>query len=312
MTVRRTARRGAASRLPPVAEAVSADGTRLPLRGLPGDPGSPVVVILPAMGVSARFYLPLVRALHGAGLGAVTTDLRGHGESTPPVSRGSRFGYREMAGADLTAVFAAVADRFPSAPVVVLGHSLGGQLALLHLARHYPAASGGPRISGVILVASGSAWHGGFAGWHGPRNLVVSQLFGLTARVIGYWPGDLLGFGGRQSRGVMRDWARQARTGRYLLPGGGDYESALRALRLPVLAIDVEGDDLAPPGAVSHLCGKIPNARLRRRSYARADADGRYLGHFRWVRYHQGLVPVLSEWIGQLSSPVEGLTESGT
>jgi predicted alpha/beta hydrolase len=311
MTGRRTTRRIAASRLPSIAEVISADGTRLPLRGLCGDPGSPVVVILPAMGVSARFYVPLVRAMHGAGLSAVTTDLRGQGESTPPVSRNSGFGYREIVEADLTTVFAAIADRFPAAPVVVLGHSLGGQLALLHLARHYPAADG-PRISGVILLASGSAWHGGFAGWRGPRNLIFSQLFALTARVIGYWPGDVLGFGGRQSRGVMRDWARQARTGRYLLSDGSDYDSALRTLRMPVLAVDVEGDDLAPPGAVSHLCTKVPNARLSRHSYARADADGRCLGHFRWVRYHQGLVPVLNAWIGQLPSPVEGLTESGT
>lgn len=306
MTSRRTMRRTATSRLPLVAEVTSADGTRLTLRGLAANLISPVVVILPAMGADARFYVPVVRALHGAGLSVVTTDLRGHGECVPAVTRKSRFGYREIVEADLDAVFSAVACRFPAAPMVALGHSLGGQLVLLHLARRGTAAAGGSRVSAVILLASGSAWHGGFAGWRSPRNLICSQLFALTALMVGYWPGDLLGFGGRESRGVMRDWARQVRTGRYQLRDGTDYELALRELRLPVLAVDVEGDDLAPPAAVSHLCAKIPNARVTRRCYNRADADGNHLGHFRWVRYHQELVSMISAWIGQLPSSVEG------
>lgn len=311
MTVRRAKRRTTASRLPLIAEVASTDGTRLTLRGLRANPSSPVIVILPAMGAEARFYVPVVRALHRAGLSVVTTDLRGHGECLPPVTRSSRFGYREIVESDLAAVFAAVACRFPAAPVVALGHSLGGQLVLLHLARRYAVADD-PGICGVILLAAGSAWHRGFEGWRSPRNLICSQLFALTAGLVGYWPGDRLGFGGQESRGVMRDWARQVRTGRYRLSGATDYESALREVHLPVLVVDVEDDDLAPPGAVSHLCAKIPNARIIRRCYARADADGNHLGHFRWVRYHQGLVPMLNAWIGQLPASVEGLGESGS
>lgn len=311
MTGRRAKRRTTPSRLPLIAEVTSTDGTRLTLRGLRANPSSPVIVILPAMGAEARFYLPVVRALHRIGLSVVATDLRGHGECGPLVTRSSRFGYREIVEDDLTAVFAAVASRFPGAPVVPLGHSLGGQLVLLYLARQY-AVAGDPGVQGVILLASGSAWHGGFAGWRSPRNLISSQLFALTALVVGYWPGDKVGFGGRQSRGMMRDWARQVRTGQYRLATATDYEAALRNVHLPVLAVDVEDDDLAPPGAVSHLCAKIPNAQLIRRYYARADADGKYLGHFRWVRYHQGLVPVLSAWIRQHTISAEGLDDCGS
>jgi predicted alpha/beta hydrolase len=280
------------NRLPRLDEIATGDST-LTLRGLRAEPDdAPAILIVPAMGTASWFYVPLARALNAAGLTALTVDWRGHGESTPKVSRASVFGYREIVDDDLTAVVASAGRLFPSAPLVILGHSLGGQLSLLHLARHRPD------VRAVVLVASGSAYHGGFGGLIGLRNLVCAQAFALSARVLGYWPGHRVGFGGRESRGVMRDWAHQVRTGRYEPAGDPfDYETALGEVRVPILAVDVEGDTLAPPRTVSHLLGKLPGARVTRWSYTRSAAGGKPLDHFRWVRYQQGLVPEMTAWI---------------
>ncbi|MFC5720556.1 MFS transporter [Streptomyces gamaensis] len=274
-----------------LAEVCGPDGARFVLRALrQAEAAAPVVVLLPAMGTPARFYLPFVRQLHERGLTVVTADLRGHGESTPAVRRGVCFGYREMAEWDVTAVLSAVRSALPRAPLVVLGHSLGGHLALLHAAAH------GPRPDGLVLVGTGSSWYRGCGGLSGLRNLVLLQLCALGARALGYWPGRRFGFGGTEAAGVLRDCARQARRDGFRLLGSTvDYERALRELDLPVLAVSVEGDRMFPRRASEHLLGKIPRAALTRRHYARADAEGRRLDHFRWV--HSGAV--LAEWVAQ-------------
>ncbi|MFE9358453.1 alpha/beta hydrolase family protein [Streptomyces olivaceoviridis] len=286
-------------RLPLLGDITTPDGARLTVRvqGRDDDSGAPVVVLLPAMGMSARNYLPLVRALHRQGMTVVTTDLRGQGESVPVPARGVRFGYREIVEHDIGAVLDVVDAAYPTAPRLLLGHSLGGQLGLVHCGLFQP-----PHLDGVVLVASGSAWYRAL-GRNGARWLVRGQLSAAGAGMLGYWPGDRFGFGGRQPARLMRDWARQMRTGRYTVPGArADYERALRAVTLPVLAVDVENDTLAPPTAVDHLCAKMPAARIDRLHYTSADADHRPLDHFRWIRHHGGLVERIGAWAAQVTT----------
>ena len=96
-----------------------------------------------------RYYEPVLRALWAAGLNAAVFDLRGNGESSVTASRVIDFGYNEILTRDFPRAIDEAAKLFPSCPVFILGHSLGGQLACLY------AASAGARIAGVILVASG-------------------------------------------------------------------------------------------------------------------------------------------------------------
>ncbi|MEU0407805.1 alpha/beta fold hydrolase [Streptomyces griseorubiginosus] len=251
-----------------------------------------MALVVPAMGVRARFYAPFARGLHRGGLNVAITDLRGQGESIPVARRGVAHGYREMVDDDLPAVVRALSAVFPGSPVVPVGHSLGGQLALLS------SATGLPGVPAVVLTAAGSVWWRGFGSVYGLRNLVGSQLFAALATVIGYWPGERLGFGGTQTTAVMRDWARQGRTGRYTLRGSDtDYEAALARLKLPVLAVGVDNDTLAPPSATDHLLRKITSAPVSRWHYTEALAGGRRLDHFRWVRHSDGMSAYITDWI---------------
>ncbi|MFE7594220.1 alpha/beta fold hydrolase [Kitasatospora sp. NPDC057512] len=280
-------------RFPVIAEIAAPDGARITVRALARpEPAAPVVVVLPAMGTAARHYTPLVRALHAAGLSVATCDLRGHGESRPVPRHGVAFGFRELVEQDFGAVLDAVAGAFPGAPRLLLGHSLGGQLGLVHCGVFRP------RLAGAVLVASGSAWYRTFGVRAGLRRLALSQFSIVASAVVGHWPGERFGFGGRESPRLMRDWARQMRTGRYRVRGAvTDYERALARVDLPVLAVDVQGDELAPPRAVDHLCAKLPSARVERWSYTAERADGRALDHFRWIRHNRGLVERIAPWM---------------
>ncbi|WP_433392341.1 alpha/beta hydrolase family protein [Micromonospora sp. KLBMP9576] len=259
-------------------EYVEVDGARLGLQVYPEPDGvadAPVVLIVPAMGVRARYYRPFAGALRAAGLAVAVADLRGTGESTPRPSRSCRYGYPELA-ADVGATLAALKARRDGRRTLLLGHSLGGQAALLHLALH-----DGHDVDGLALVAVGVPWWRVFPGPRGYGVLPYSQAIAGMTRLLGVWPG--WGFGGRQARGVIRDWAYTARTGRFPHLHTVDAEAAVRTLRTPVLAVSVDDDQYTPHETVDHLCAKLGVAPVERERYTPAQAGAR-MDHFTWVR----------------------------
>ncbi|PWR15539.1 alpha/beta hydrolase [Micromonospora sicca] len=259
-------------------EFIDVDGARIGVQTYPdpdGEPDAPVVLIWPAMGVRARYYRPFAAALRAAGLGVVVADLRGTGESTPAPSRSCRYGYAELAG-DIAAVLAALKPRLDGRTRVLLGHSLGGQAAVLHQALHDADV-----VDGLALVAVGLPWWRRYPGPRGWGVLPYTQGIAATARLLGVWPG--WGFGGRQARGVIRDWAYTARTGRFPTLDGVDAEAAVGSVRTPVLAVSVDDDQYTPHATLDHLCAKLTAAPVTRHRYTAAEA-GAALDHFTWVR----------------------------
>ncbi|GAA2907938.1 alpha/beta fold hydrolase [Streptomyces thioluteus] len=256
---------------------------------LPDGEPSGVVVMWPALGVKADYYETFCTELTHTGFAVVCTDLRGQGASSPRIDRSSRHGYHELATRDWPAVLAAVREEFGGIPCFTLGHSLGGQVSLLH------AAFAPATIDGVVLVAAGSVDYRAFPGLHGPKVFASTHVTAAVSTVFGYWPGDVLGFAGRQSGVLMRDWARICRTGRFEPSGADvDYEMLLAKLNLPVLAVSVEGDDMAPATAVDRLCAKVPSTELTRHHHE-AHADLR-LDHFRWVRHSGPIANRIRAW----------------
>lgn len=271
-------------------EVRTGDGVTFTLRMLAQNaPTAPVVLILPAMAVKAKFYLPLARALHARGLSVVTSDLRAQGESTPPLSEKSRFGYRELVEVDLPAVTGAVRERFPLAPLYLFGHSLGGQLSLLYSA----TAPGG--VAGIGVLGTGTVYWRAF-GRRWFEALWKIQTIGLISRLRGHWPGGML-IGGAMSGPLMVDWARHSRTGRYEPRGAGhDYERLLRDLRLPILVISLEEDLLGPRNTVDALCRKFPAADVTRLHLDRSSGV-EHLDHFEWVKDSEVVGAAVASWI---------------
>jgi predicted alpha/beta hydrolase len=245
------------------------------------DPTGPAVVVFPAMGVPAGYYRPFAEALHHAGVAVSVVDLRGTGASTPRPSRRSRYGYAELA-ADVGAALDALADRLAGRPVLLLGHSLGGHACLLHLASR--SASGGPhpRVDGLVLVAVGLPYRRLYRGVHRAAVVGLVESVNAVSAVLGYWPG--WAFGGRQSRGVIRDWAHTARTGRFPAVAGVDGDTAAATVTTPVLAVSFDRDTYTPAPTVDYLVGKLTAAPVHR-EHLDGDAD-----HFTWARSPDAVV----------------------
>lgn len=251
---------------------------------------TPVVLLKPAMGVRATFYQPLFDPFSNAGLRLATADLRGHGTSSIRPGWRSDFGYRHMVELDWTCEIDALARRWPEAPLVLLGHSLGGQLNLLY------AAANPYAVAAVVTCASCSVYWRSYP--RGLAVLIMTQLAALLGKVLGHYPGHRLGFAGKEARGVVADWAHQARTGRYRARGSStNYESLLAQSPVPSLIVSLDQDDYAPPSAADHLAGKLPQDRCTRLHLNHPISKP---AHFRWVNHAPPIVRAIHDWlIGQ-------------
>lgn len=252
----------------------------------------PVLLFWSALGTPARFYGRFAAALAGCGVHVVTADWRGIGSSSLRAGRGVDFGYRELVELDATLLVDRLRELFPREALWLGGHSLGGQVSALTATRR------AEEVAGVVLVASGTSFRHCYRG--GARlgvDLIAGMASGLTG-LVGHFPGRQLGFGGREARTLMRDWAQVARSGRYqLIRAAQDYEAALAGLRKPVLALSFAADSWAPAAAADHLLAKMPEARPTRWRWTAADTGGQALDHFSWARAPEFIAPRLAEWL---------------
>ncbi|MEU2040101.1 alpha/beta hydrolase family protein [Nocardia niwae] len=273
------------------------DGTTVPVRLIPAegahrhpvtpDTPRPVLVIVPGLGVPAGYYELFGAGLAARGFDVAIGELRGNGDSRPKPSSASTYGYHELVSVDFPAIFEVVREQFPDSTPYLLGHSMGGQLGVMYAARIRG------RLGGLVLVASGTPYYRGYRGLSGPGMLVGTTAISLTANLAGFWPGDRVSMGfGRQSKVLISDWARLARTGRFVPVGADiDYEERIARLKLPVLSITMTGDDLTPPSSAEHLLEKLPNAEVTRWRQPEP------LGHNGWIRQHASTVDQIEKWL---------------
>jgi len=119
----------------------------------PPRPPRPPIVLLHGITLSAAIWPYQLRELADAGHRVFAFDLRGHGRSTngrgATGSAPSKLTLERLA-ADVEEVLAALDLR----DVVVVGHSMGGMVALLMMERDPALAAGEGRIAALALVAT--------------------------------------------------------------------------------------------------------------------------------------------------------------
>jgi len=251
----------------------------------------PAVLVLPGIAVGARYYLPLARALAAQGVDVAITELRGQGESTHRIGSAAA-GYHESAAEDVPLALDALEAHLDHRRVVLLGHSMGAQIGVYHLARH------DPRVVGLVAVAAQSPFHRGYPGPVGRRLRLGSVLLPAIGRLAGHVPGRFFGARGRIPASRIRDWARLAATG-VMEPARADldYRDGLSRVTVPVLSVVIAGDTLAPESAARGLLALLPAARTT------LESEPRPLGHNAWAREPAEVVARVLAWMGR-----EGLT----
>jgi len=106
-----------------------------------------VVLLTHGLGEHSGRYGHVIHLFAEAGIATVRFDLRGHGRSDG--QRGHAASFAELIN-DLSLVFHETRARFPALPIIVYGHSLGGNL-VANWALRKPLESA--QIAGMVLSA---------------------------------------------------------------------------------------------------------------------------------------------------------------
>lgn len=232
--------------------------------------GPDCVVVAGATGVKRQFYAPFARYLVQRGFSVLTLDYRGVGGSRPPGNlRGFQARMQDWGTHDLDAALAWVVDNAKPRRLLVVGHSVGGQL--LGLADHADL------VDAAAFVGSQSGYWGH---WPLGTRLGIGALWfalipGLSP-LLGRFPSSSLGLGEDLPRGVAEQWARWGRDPDYLLRGDAKRREQFAHLRLPLLMVSIDGDFYAPHDAVDALAGFYAGARVRRVRLPRTPTTGHF------------------------------------
>lgn len=265
----------------PEAIELTVAGKPLPARLFPAKAGAPALVIVAALGTPAGVYRRFATALAARGINVLLADLRGIGDSPFRASRRCDWGYLDLADQELSIMLAAAAEAFPGSPRFLFGHSLGGQLALLHASRG--AAND---LAGLVFCASGTPYWRSFGRWAFGVRLFAAWVR-LWCAVFGQFHGERLGFGGHQPARLMREWAGFCRSGVLRDRGGEDLSAGFASVRLPALAIAMADDMFAPRGSIDGLLA-LSGVRAETQ-FIEQLPDGRPPKHFDWLKQAEGV-----------------------
>ncbi|MFH7324421.1 alpha/beta fold hydrolase [Aeromicrobium sp. JJY06] len=241
---------------------------------------TPVVLISPAMAVPSSFYGPLVAAFVERGWTARALPRRGFERDLPRASRRHDWSYADEI-ADTQAAIDAAREEHPGRPVVLFGHSLGGQLG--------GAIQIGPRpADGLVLVGVSLPHYR-----HYPRIGLPLAAMALSMPLVGLVRGHVPKpwFGGPGARTLMNEWAHVVRTGRPPYP-------VQRRMTLPTLAVHLEGDGFSIAAASERFERTLVEpAALTRWEYTRdVVPEGGSTHHVLWAKHPRPVVDQVVRW----------------
>lgn len=257
---------------------VGQDGVRIAYAKYQAAPEQGALVIVPGKSESFLKYAELIYDLRDSGFSLYLIDHRGMGfsggllEDDPGKTHVESFDYYVE---DLRTFVDQVVDASPHTRRVLLGHSMGGTVALLFLERHPQVFDGAilsapmleiitdPLPEWVALAMSGVAARIGLGGrycpWRGPwkSGAFAENIFTHSHARWSLWEEQLIpsrrlkGMGGPTQR-----WLHES------LNAGRSAERAAGRVRVPVIVFQAGLDDFVRPGAQERACRCMPDCEL--------------------------------------------------
>jgi alpha-beta hydrolase superfamily lysophospholipase len=205
-----------------------------------------VVALVHGLAEHAQRYSALAARLNAADIELVAVDLRGHGRSPGERTWVRRFDDYLYDAQALLAV-AARGD----APVILMGHSMGGAIATLYaLERGRASLPNAPRLAGLVLSSPALAPGRDVPGWM----IAASRL---TSRIWPRYPAmridpallsrDPAVVAANRADPLVHHASIPARTGAELLAAMTRIERGRETLTLPVLVYHGTRDKLTEP-----------------------------------------------------------------
>jgi predicted alpha/beta hydrolase len=243
------------------------------------------------MAVPQAFYAPFARYLARRGYTAWTFDYRGIGESLNGPRRKLKADLGDWLRKDYDALLQSVHAAAPQAPLFVVGHSFGGQVAPLLPSREH--------LAGLVNIAVGS----GATRHLTPRlkrsaPLMWHLLAPALCPLFGYFPGARIGVVGDLPTGALYQWRRWCLTPDYLLSGEPGAREAYATADYPVLALSFSDDEMLLEEGSRLLHGAYRRRAVDYRLVDPAQHGLTRIGHFGFFKPQSEttLWPLVADW----------------
>ncbi len=236
-----------------------------------------VVLLNSAMAVKRGFYAKYAAYLAVKGFTILTYDYRGIGDSRPVSLRGFEAHLWEWGAKDMAAAVGWIRAQYPGQKLLVVGHSVGGQIIGLTPENQHIEAFFGVAVQSAYWRLWSGIWRWRmFALWY--------VLFPALTPLLGYFPGKL-GVGEDLPAGVALDWSGGGRKRKYLLDLYGKTEhNYFAAFKAPFIDYSFSDDDYAPYQSVEDLLTFYPNASKTHKHVQPSEGGLPAIGHFGFFR----------------------------
>lgn len=235
------------------------------------------VQINSALAVPRQYYRHYARYLAGRGFTVLSYDYRGLVKPGKDIRKDIST-IVDWGRYDQAAATSWLVNRYPAHKLVLVAHSLGGQIIGLS-----PRASD---FRAVFMVTSSHGYWRRFPSWKGRLHQLV--LWHLIAPPLialrGYLPGNKVGMFDMPSRAAWQ--MRRFCFNRHWLcdDNGNPYRPHNGEVRVPLRHILLTDDEVVPPEARIDLDDFYPNADGREEILQPADFGMEQVGHFGYFR----------------------------
>ena len=256
------------------------------------------VLINAGAGISYQYYDHFAQYLSSNGAAVLTYDYRGIGKSRPRSLRGFSASVEDWGNKDCAAAIELLAKRLVGIPIVVIGHSVGGFVTGF--------VRNGELINRLILIGG----HTGF--WRDYSRAKRLRMYALwhvmmpaLTRVVGFFPGRLLGMSEDIPAGAAMEWANRRQpdfwwnvrttSGKLDTVRIEDALARFRAIRAPIIAIRFSDDPFATVEATERILGLFSNCPATNVVLGPEDSNFESIGHFGFFRkrFRETLWPVV-------------------
>lgn len=232
-----------------------------------------VLIIASATGVKQGFYKKFASFISSHGTTVITFDYSGIGLSKKQPLQRIKTKASDWGQMDLDAVIRFAKNKYPTAKITLLGHSIGGQLIGL--------TKSSLEVQKIVLVSAQSGywkfWKGGdklklWFNWH--------VLFPILIQAFGYLPSKRMSGMEDLPQGVARQWSRWSRSPNYLFDDIPAFEVYFHQIFVNLTAISIDRDFYAPKEAVDWLTSKYENAAVKKIHLMAENYGASKIGHF--------------------------------
>lgn len=232
-----------------------------------------VLVIVSATGVLQSFYRKIAEFFQGKGISTITFDYTGIGKSLQGNIRDEKCRLLSWGNRDLEAVIKYAIETFPGHKLILLGHSIGGQLIGL--------APSSLKADKIVLVAAQSGY---WKFWKGVSRLRVWVYWYLLIPVLtkgfGFFPSKKFSRMENLPKNIAEEWANWCRSRNYLFDGISADDLYFDRIKCELTSISIEDDFFAPKKSVEWMTERFSGAPVKRLHFFPASFKTVKIGHF--------------------------------